>query len=272
MEILFFCPRWGQSHISWYAFAEKVKKAGYDGVETDIPMGLTEQALFLDAMKRNDLRFIAQHWETVEPSFDRHREEYAMRIGRLAAAKPLFINSQTGKDYYSFEQNKQLLSLAAAATAETGIDVYHETHRGKFSFAAHITHAYLRQLTGLELTLDISHWCAVAETLLHDQAEAVQTAIARTRHIHARIGHPQGPQVNDPRAPEWQAALNFHLQCWDVVVETNRQMQRPRLTFTVEFGPEPYMPQQPYTRQPLADQWEINLHMKDMLRKRYLNG
>jgi sugar phosphate isomerase/epimerase len=269
MKVLFFCPRWGQSHLGWDDFAYKVKAAGYDGIETDIPIDASERAILLEAMDKHGLLLIAQHWETVAPDYEQHKTEYAARIAHLAAAKPLFINSQTGKDYYSFEQNKHLLALAAATTAGTGVEVYHETHRGKFSFAAHITHEYLKLLSGLEITLDISHWCAVAETLLHDQAEAVKTAISRTRHVHARVGFAQGPQVNDPRAPEWKEALDFHLHCWDAVVELHKKMQRPVLSFTMEFGPFPYMPQHPYTQQPLSDQWEINWHMKEMLKKRY---
>jgi sugar phosphate isomerase/epimerase len=269
MEILFFCPRWGHSHLRWDDLAFKVKQAGYDGIETDIPTDIAEREEMLNAMARHGLLFIAQHWETVEPDHYLHSEEYAERLSQLAAVKPLFINSQTGKDYYSYEQNKQLLTQALGITAATGTAIYHETHRGKFSFAAHVTREYLQRLTGLEITLDISHWCAVAETLLQDQPEAVQLAISRTRHIHARVGCIEGPQVNDPRAPEWEQELQFHLRCWDAVVDMHRQMERAALTFTVEFGPFPYMPRYPYTRQPVADQWEINLHMKDLLKKRY---
>ena len=269
MKILFFCPRWGQSHVSWDDFACKAKGAGYDGIETDIPTDPAERRLLLDAVNKYGLLFIAQHWETLAPDYDAHKKEYTERIAQLAAVKPLFINSQTGKDYYSFEQNEQLIKLAAATATETGVAVYHETHRGKFSFAAHITHEYLRRINRLKLTLDVSHWCAVAETLLHDQEEAVQMAISRTRHVHARVGYAQGPQVSDPRAPEWQQALDFHLRCWDAVVDTHRKLQRSILTFTMEFGPFPYMPQHPYTQQPLSDQWDINLHMKNLLKQRY---
>lgn len=34
-------------------------------------------------------------------------------------------------------------------------------------------------------------------------------------------------------------------------------------------GPLDYLPALPYTRQPVADQWEINKHMLDTLRARY---
>ena len=33
MKINFFCPRWGSENLNWNEFFEKVKNAGYDGVE-----------------------------------------------------------------------------------------------------------------------------------------------------------------------------------------------------------------------------------------------
>jgi hypothetical protein len=51
-------------------------------------------------------------------------------IRNAGAARPLFINSQTGKDYFTFEQNCRLLDLTAALEAETGIQIVHEIHRG----------------------------------------------------------------------------------------------------------------------------------------------
>jgi|SRR6218665_51261 len=271
MEVLSFCPRWGQAHTPWNEFAAKAKAAGYDGVETDIPLSEKERDLVLNALAKEGLQLIAQHWETVEPAFEKHLNAYQQRLENMAIAKPVLINSQTGKDYYSFEQNAKLIGAAGKLTASTGIDVYHETHRGKFSFAAHITADYLRELPELMLTLDISHWVAVAETFLHDQQEAVDLAIARTRHFHARIGHTQGAQVNDPRAPEWEEALDMHLRCWDKVYSVNKNAGRPYLTFTAEFGPAPYMPLLPFTQQPVANQWEINAYMSEMVKSRYRN-
>jgi len=87
-------------------------------------------------------------------------------------------------------------------------------------------------------------------------------------HIHARIGHPEGPQVNDPRAPEWDAAVKAHFAWWDKVAERKKK-EGNVMTVLTEFGPPDYMPTLPYTRQPLADQWDINVHMLGVLRTRY---
>jgi hypothetical protein len=94
-------------------------------------------------------------------------------------------------------------------------------------------------------------------------------ALQRTDHLHARIGHPEGPQVNDPRAPEWEGAVKAHLEWWDKIAAFKKAEGKP-LTVLTEFGPPDYMPTTPYTRKPLADQWAINVHMMQLLRKRYL--
>ena len=120
----------------------------------------------------------------------------------------------------------------------------------------------------LKITFDVSHWCNVHESLLADQQSTLDMTLDRVEHIHARIGHPEGPQVNDPRAPEWENAVKAHLAWWDKVVERKKK-NGERMTFLTEFGPPDYMPTMAYTRQPLANQWEINVYMMQLLRKRY---
>ena len=41
------------------------------------------------------------------------------------------------------------------------------------------------------------------------------------------------------------------------------------VTILTEFGPPDYMPTLPYTRQAIANQWDINVYMMQILRKRY---
>ncbi len=91
----------------------------------------------------------------------------------------------------------------------------HETHRGKWSFATHITHQYLLNNPEIRITLDISHWFNVAETLLEDQPGAVELAIQHADHLHARIGFQEGAQVIDPRISANKELLDAHLSVWD---------------------------------------------------------
>lgn len=105
--------------------------------------------------------------------------------------------------------------------------------------------------------------------MLSDQKEAVQLALLKTGHIHARVGHPQGPQVNDPAAPEWKPILDQHLAWWDEIVRIHKENKAKVLTITTEFGPSGYLPTLPYTQQPVADQWSINVFMLNLLKARY---
>ena len=271
MTILFFCPRWGSEHLPWETFFQKVKAAGYDGVEMGFPPELPgeEKKEILRGLKTHELLFIGQHWQTVEEDFEEHRSVFKRNLYSLAEGRPLFINSQTGKDYYSMEQNLALLSIADAIAEETGVPIIHETHRGKWSYAAHVTKQYLKEKPTIQLTLDASHWCNVAETFLHDQVAAMEKAIAHTVHIHARIGHTEGPQVPDPRDALWAEALKHHLGWWDQVVALSAKKGRESLTITPEFGAPPYTTLLPYSHLPIADQWEINVYMMELLRKRY---
>lgn len=264
----FFCPLWGSEQLSFNTFLSAVKDAGYDGVEMSLPPDPVQRNEIVAAIQTHKLKLIAQHWETVDNDFDIHLVNYKSRLENLAAAKPLFINSQTGKDYYTMEQNETLINVAAEIAGLTGVQIIHETHRGKFSFAAHVTKTYLDKIPDLQLCLDVSHWCCVAETLLEDQAEALGQAIAHTHHIHSRVGFTEGPQVMDPRAPEWHAIVEKHMNWWQQVIDKNK-LNRQTTTITTEFGPFPYLQHLPYTNTPMYDQWAVNVYMMHLLRARF---
>ncbi len=265
MELKFFCPLWGSEELEKETFFRKVKDAGYDGVEMSLPLDQNEKANILNLIEKHGLDLIAQHSETTTRNFHEHKEEYRLRLENLATANPLFINTQTGKDYFPFEQNTELIEIADEASHKYNIKIIHEIHRGKFSFAAHVMENYLKKLPDLRIGFDVSHWCNVAESFLQDQVDAVNLAISRTEHIHARVGFPEGPQVPDPRVPEWQEALHIHLEWWRKIIDNNRKAGRKMFTITTEFGPYPYMPILPFSRQPLSGQWEVNVFMKDYL-------
>ena len=97
----------------------------------------------------------------------------------------------------------------------------------------------------------------------------VQLSLARSIHIHGQVGHQEGPQVSDPRAPEFAEHLELFLQMWISICQARQQAGYTTMTFTPEFGPAPYMPEVPFTRAPLVDLWEINLWMFDVFKRRF---
>jgi hypothetical protein len=121
----------------------------------------------------------------------------------------------------------------------------------------------------LLIAADLSHWVCVSEGFLKGFDCTLREAIARTRLVHARIGYEEGPQVPDPRAPEWSYATAQFLVWWDKMVEAAVQRGDELLLFTAEFGPPPYLQTEPFTRRPLADLFEINCHMRELLATRY---
>jgi sugar phosphate isomerase/epimerase len=231
----------------------KVKSAGYHGIEYAIAADTADSTLdqVWNLAVRHNLQLIPQHYDTNSADFNKHYDEYATWLDRIHNYPALKINSQTGKDFFSFEQNNALIALA-------GAEVIHETHRGKFSFAAHITAPYLLANPELKITFDVSHWVAVAESFLDDQADAVALAISRAQHIHARVGFPEGPQIPDPRVPLWQEAVRTHINWWSRIAEAHKDS--PSLTVTPEFGPFPYLVHD-------VSQWDINVFMMELLQR-----
>lgn len=271
MELKFYCPHWGSKHLPFRDFSKKVKESGYDGVEMGLPLNKPEKKEILSALQDYDLKLLGQHWETNESDFNKYKSDYQKRIENLLESNPVLINSQTGKDYFAQEQNLELIDLAGRLSKNTQTKIVHETHRGKFSFACHITGNYLQAKSTLELCLDVSHWFNVAESDLQDQENNLQLAIERTGHLHARVGHTQSAQVVHPGLPEYQSFLDLHLSIWEKVIAHNKNKGKKRFTITPEFGPYPYMVMVPFTNQPLASQWELNLYMKSLLQERYGN-
>ena len=252
-------------------FCAKAKAAGYDGIEMWWPGDAKSQTELFDALKKHELA-IGFLCGVGESNPDQHLEAFTKMISECAhqtIQRPLYINCHSGKDYFPDEINNQIIQYTIHLAKSTGLTICHESHRSRILFAAHVAKKFIQRFTDLRMTLDISHWCNVHESLLHDQEETVQLALTRVDHIHARVGHPEGPQVNDPRAPEWEATVKRHLEWWDKVVELKIKSGAKHLTILTEFGPPDYMPTLPYTRQALADQWAINVYMMQLLRKRY---
>jgi sugar phosphate isomerase/epimerase len=265
-KLMMLATNWGfPSSID--DFAKKAKEEGYDGVELWLPDQQKDRDAMMNALSKNGLKY-GFLYGAGQKDFKENYDSFEKMLTIGLAMKPMFFNSHSGKDFFTADQAKSFFDLTTKKSKETGIPIYHETHRGRLCFAGHITRDFIKSNPNLRLTLDISHWCNVHESLLENQAETVALALAHTDHIHARVGHPEGPQVNDPRAPEWKTALDTHLGWWDKVVEEKAKTTK-QLTILTEFGPVDYMPALPYTRQPLADQWGINVYMMKMLRERY---
>jgi hypothetical protein len=266
MKINLMYPQWGSGHLPLKQFFKKVKEAGYDGVEMNIPYGQDAREL-KSLLQEFDLLLVAQQWL---PPENESADEYIVRMEKflyhLASYNPPFINSHTGKDFYSFDDNCRIFEAADRVSRETGVKIIHETHRGRALYSTMSSKEYFAKLPGLRINADFSHWCCVSESLLQNQAEFMEQAILRADYIHARVGHDQGPQVSHPAAKENKPALEAHLAWWKKIIDQAAKTGKTEFYICTEFGPAPYLQTLPFTNQPIADQWELNGYMKDLLR------
>jgi sugar phosphate isomerase/epimerase len=253
---------------TWDDYCAKAKAAGYDGCEGWWPTDAKERAAMFEAFNKHGLKY-GFVWGSGESDFKKNEAQFEATLNDIVKSKPLYINCHSGRDFFTVDQKLEIIAFTTKLTQSSGVPIYHETHRGRALYSAPVTRELIEKSKDLRVTLDISHWCNVHESLLADQADTINIVLGRVDHIHARVGHPEGPQVTEPRAPEWEAAVKAHFGWWDTVVEAKKK-EGKALTVLTEFGPPDYMPTTPYTRQPLANQWDINVHMMNTLRKRYL--
>lgn len=266
-KLQFFNTDWGRT-VSWDAFCERSKASGYDGIEIWFPSDGESQKQLKAALEKYGLKVGFLNGTNKSIPFEESLKQYTSHFKTLLTWNPNYINCHTGNDFFTMEQNKAFIAAANKIAEESGTPVYHETHRGRFSYNLPDTEKYISAIPDLKLTLDISHWMVVHESLLENQNENLKEVINRSHHIHARIGHAEGPQVNDPEAPEWKKALDRHMDIWEKVILQKWAKSDKPFTITSEFGPPDYMQTLPYTRVPVADQWKANVFIMSAIKKR----
>ena len=267
-EVLFFQTNWGYEGKT-SDFIKKAKDSGYDGIEIWSNTDPSEQKIVADLLKKFGMKVIFLCGSNPSFSFEKSLEDYKNYLQKTLEQKPLAINSHTGSDFYNYEQIMAFIRYANRLSKIYNIPIYHETHRGRFSYSLPETIKYLK-IDDINLTLDISHWMVVHESLLNNRNELLDQIIKKTNHIHARVGFEEGPQVNDPNAPEWKKILDRHLDIWESVIHKIWD-EKKVVTITTEFGPPNYMPTEPLTLKPMSDQWEANVFIMNSLKERIKN-
>jgi hypothetical protein len=134
------------------------------------------------------------------------------------------------------------------------------------------TRDLLKAVPGLKLTCDFSHWVCVAERLLDGEWSILRQCADHAVHIHARVGYEEGPQVPDPRVPEYRRHLEAHERWWDLVWDRQSNLGHPVTTLTPEFGPPDYLHTLPGSQIPVADLGEICAWQAQRQAERFRQG
>jgi sugar phosphate isomerase/epimerase len=268
MRLLLFRSLWTNGFNIETALAD-CRSGAFDGVEGPVHEGFP--ARLLDA----GVPFIAEITtgggyvpETRELSA--HVDDFARKVEAAIDAMPIFFTVLAGCDGWSISRSVEFLGRALEMADELGVAVSFETHRSRATFNPWATAELLRQLPALQITCDFSHWCCVCERfVLDEEPELLALFSSRARHIHARVGYEQGPQVPHPAAPEYQAALAAHERWWDEIWRTKAHSTKELVTMTPEFGPDGYLQLLPFTKTPVASLDKINGWIASRLRERF---
>lgn len=255
---------------------ERARRHGFDGLEAN----LDHQALIggeperiCERLQGAGLALIVElvtggdYVPSLDLGPDQHLAELEQQLARAQRFAPLRISVIAGSDSWPLEQQHRFLERAVQLANASAVPVSFETHRSRTLFNPWTIGALLAAHPQLRLTADLSHWCCVSERLMEPELAPVQAIADRVDHIHARVGHAQGPSVAHPFAPEAAEALAAHQRCWQLFLR--RQAERGSIpsTITPEFGPDGYLPRLPFTGVPVADLLEINSAMVRWIRQ-----
>ncbi|MDX2055834.1 MAG: TIM barrel protein [Polyangiaceae bacterium] len=243
------------------------KALGYVAVETAAPPK-ERLAHFKQQLKDAELGLVAMIY-TAGATVQEHLRYLEQEIERVKGLSPLFINAHSGRDAWSEDEAKSFFEGALKLEASAGLVIAHETHRGRILFNPWVTRNVLHTFPELKLTCDYSHWVCVTERLLTTETEILELCARHAHHIHARVGHEHGPQVADPRAPEYLRYVEAHERFWDMIWDAQAKRGYSRTTLTPEFGPPGYMPTLPFTRTPVTDLSAISEWMTERQRARF---
>jgi len=255
---------------------QRARQHGFDGLEVNLQhpaVAAQPPAAVVEALRRAGLALIVElvsggdYVPALAAGPDQQLLELEQLLGRAQALHPLRISVITGSDSWPLVEQHRFLERAVALAGGSAAPVSFETHRSRSLFNPWTIAELLQAHPRLRLTADLSHWCCVSERLMEAQLAPVQAMADRVDHIHARVGHPQGPSVAHPFAPEAAQALAAHRGCWQLFLRRQRARGHAPITVTPEFGPDGYLPLLPFTAVPVADLLEINSAMARWIRQ-----
>ena len=266
MQLKTFRHLWGVNDPFEHIFPA-AKKAGYDGIEYK-GVKVADDPSFKNLLREYDFEFITQihtEGETVED----HISSFKYLIQKSLPLNPIKIISQSGKDSWSIDDKHEYIVKALQYENEIGIPVAHETHRSRIFYNPWDTRDLLQIHNHLKVCCDFSHWVCVCERLIDSEINIIKLCAERCIHLHCRVGYEQGPQVSDPRAPEYAVHLKAHENWWDIIWQTQEKDKVEVSTLTPEFGPPEYQHTLPFSRQPVSDLVDICNWMNDRQKERF---
>ena len=274
MQLAIYKTLWGFDGGYQAAFSQ-MHDAGMQGLEGPAPLQQVEQAELKKLLDDYQADFIAEittagsYVPERQATVSEHLQSFKHKLQASMSLDPVFITCLGGCDAWPESQSVDFFAAAMELANEYDVVVSFETHRGRSLFNPWVTERVLAQLPDIKLTCDFSHWCVVCERLIDTELSIIEKVARHAHHTHARVGYDQGPQVPHPAAPEYQPALSAHQTWWELIWHSQLQRGYTTSTMTPEFGPDGYLHEAPFTRQPVADLWLLNTWMANEEREHF---
>jgi len=268
-EICIAKSLWGCVEASdpknWSAMLARIKKDGYRAVESILIFDFNQDPfLFRQLLDKYQLDLIIQlhtgsDWSKYDYctscDVDVHVASFRALVQDALQHRPSVINVHSGHDSWDTATGVSYFQRVFAIEQEllvgefANVILVHETHRQRLLHSPYQARDILAHpsLAALKINCDLSHWVCVCEKIF-DEKEArdswwpavLATAARHCSLIHARVGHAEGPQVVDPRAPAASVELQAHLGWWRQLLQQQKQRGMKQVYVTTEHGPEPY--------------------------------
>lgn len=131
-------------------------------------------------------------------------------------------------------------------------------------------------IDNLRINADLSHWCCVCEKVFDsndprdDWWNSVLERVSKhCDYIHARVGYEEGPQINNPKAPEHSITINAHLSWWEEIIKSQITRKLEICYICPEHGPYPYLQSLPFSNEPIAILEECNQEIARLITERF---
>ena len=278
MKLSLFKTLWGHEGTVDEALS-LCKEANFQGLEAPAPSDTAEREAFFASIQSAGMDWIAEVSTCTAPGFyvpmpkcsvQDHLDSLEASVIISKEGSPLFINTMAGYDAWSHDDAVAFHQGVVELQDKHEIIISVETHRGRSTYSPWLTHDILKKVPELRITCDFSHWCVVSERLILDEEEEILALAAQhAHHIQPRVGYDQGPQVPDPRAPEFADAVAAHERWWTAAWDSMAARGFTDFTMSPEFGPDGYLQCAPFTQEPVANLWEVNQWIGHKQRERF---
>lgn len=283
-KIIFHRTLWGVD-LNFSNFVEikskllNFKTQGFEGLE--IATGFFDNKYkldFLKLIKELDFKVVTQIHTMGYPITNTkvcdHFDDFKKKIEDSLSWNPSVINSHTGRDDWTSEDNLELfrkISDYENSIKNKFSNISHETHRQRCLFNPRNSYEIMKNFPNIKYTCDLSHWSVVNSRLCNESTdpnwlEIIDILCKKTLLIHARVSSTEQIQVADPFSHENKENIKYYESLWKKIYE-NSEFQT--IHIDPEYGPFPYAILNPVNNMYFVDVDEIVQksvkHLKNIL-------